>query len=447
MEFASPIFSGNGTYARTIVQGFCQNASFDHIDVITGVPDATISEGEDSSALSSVVAATSTLPELPNVVLHHCPVRMEKWFRLDYESDWKRYAEVSKQLYADSVLQGLLEGEEGAVVFGVDWHGMNAWRLWKKHFDSNSAANVMLRNLKVVYLNFRVFANPTVLLPNDAKKMDWYKKIECLSVQSANVTVALSEVDRQLLRQHISSFTEEEPAIQVVLPPVSDTVLTAVAKDLSQEESDALLPADLKGVTPETKFLVCCVRISPEKNPSLFVDCVAALAQHHAQLLESLHIVPLMFGSTPNVAEATALYERLTASCPTSRVLRCFVSPVEMISIFRRSVLNFHPCLYDAYGLTIVEAAAAQCLSVVHRKDTTVRSPSSACEVGASALMQESLCYVDLTDTAENIANKVATLLQEGSSELTQQQRLKAKEKAVSYNAAACSKAIVDCIV
>jgi len=48
--------------------------------------------------------------------------------------------------------------------------------------------------------------------------------------------------------------------------------------------------------------------------------------------------------------------------------------------MYRRTCLNVHPCVYDAYGMTVVEAAAFGAPSCVQRGDL----------VGCAALLRQS---------------------------------------------------------
>jgi hypothetical protein len=49
--------------------------------------------------------------------------------------------------------------------------------------------------------------------------------------------------------------------------------------------------------------------------------------------------------------------ERLRAACPGSIISAGFLGPADMAAIFGNTRLNVHTPLYDAYGMTIVEAA------------------------------------------------------------------------------------------
>ncbi len=43
---------------------------------------------------------------------------------------------------------------------------------------------------------------------------------------------------------------------------------------------------------------------------------------------------------------------------PDAIIEESFLGPTELADILSATVLNIHPCLYDAYGMTIVEAAS-----------------------------------------------------------------------------------------
>jgi glycosyltransferase involved in cell wall biosynthesis len=55
---------------------------------------------------------------------------------------------------------------------------------------------------------------------------------------------------------------------------------------------------------------------------------------------------------------------RRLAVLPWVRVVS-FVDAAALFALFSNSVLNVHPAAYDAFGMTIMEAAAAGCPSLV----------------------------------------------------------------------------------
>ena len=55
---------------------------------------------------------------------------------------------------------------------------------------------------------------------------------------------------------------------------------------------------------------------------------------------------------------ADGIRARLRAAAPAAVVHDSFLGPSALAGIFAATLLNVHPCLYDAYGMTIVEAAS-----------------------------------------------------------------------------------------
>jgi len=52
------------------------------------------------------------------------------------------------------------------------------------------------------------------------------------------------------------------------------------------------------------------------------------------------------------------LKRRLRAAVPESIVLEHFMGPEALAQVFSKTLINFHPATYDAFGMTIVEAAS-----------------------------------------------------------------------------------------
>lgn len=112
------------------------------------------------------------------------------------------------------------------------------------------------------------------------------------------------------------------------------------------------------------KYLTCAVRLSPEKEPETFIALAAEL--HASGALKCLGLTPLLLASarTPYADDLrTAFRQRV----PTGQLRESFLSTEELAGIFAQTRLNVHPCTYDAYGMTVIEAASQGAPSVVHR--------------------------------------------------------------------------------
>lgn len=127
-----------------------------------------------------------------------------------------------------------------------------------------------------------------------------------------------------------------------------------------------------------------------------FVHLVEALST----VLQQQGLVPLLAGSSADPTYAQTVKDQLRHACPRAILVDSFLSPTALAAIFGYSVLNFHPCAYDAYGMTIVEAAAMGVPSVVAAGGT----------VGAVAIIGE-----DASIQVEMPFNTTATMVDENS--------------------------------
>ncbi|CAD7958975.1 unnamed protein product [Amoebophrya sp. A25] len=165
--------------------------------------------------------------------------------------------------------------------------------------------------------------------------------------------------------------------------------------------------------TPTASYLLCCCRLSPEKRVDFFVDVICRHEVREA--LQKQNIVPFLVGAQNSEwgkeliqgkLESTfkLVSTRNTISEEDDRddgdgqeqdqrggciqiehhhhkqddhhhdaqkqqhyaIVRDFMSAAQLREVFRKSVLNFHPALYDSYAMTIVEAAACGLPSLIH---------------------------------------------------------------------------------
>jgi len=115
------------------------------------------------------------------------------------------------------------------------------------------------------------------------------------------------------------------------------------------------------------KYITCCCRITPEKNVLRFVETMIAIKP----FLLAHGFVPCLVGPPTNEKFANAIYKQLDRAFPNkqARILREFVSAKELSGIFSETVLNFHPAVYEAYGMTIIEAAVFGAPTLMHQGD------------------------------------------------------------------------------
>jgi hypothetical protein len=411
LEYCPPLFSGNGTYSRCIVRGLArQNIS---LFVVSGRPSSTsASEAESEPGL---------LPPATSGQLHAlASVPLPSWGRLDRTSAWREFADGCG---ADAVLLERVARFAPEAVFAVDWSGVIAWeeglrRGWR---------GTPWADIPCLYLNFRVFTTSTALHAPAAGEegtprpqlsdLHFYQQMESAALRSSAVTVALCRLDALHLAAlglgtDPNSGGPAEGALQptphhatldvrIVLPPLrSDIAALATSGSGAGEplpwplrEGIPAFPSD-----PATRLLTSAVRLSPEKGAHHFADAVRALG---AKSLGRLRLRAFLCGSAPDAEYAARVRRALLeagegggeSDSPSpipapSLLASAFLGAPDMAAIFARTAINVHPALSDAYGMTIVEAAAFGAPSLVHVPGAGGESGTSACSAptaGAAA--------------------------------------------------------------
>jgi len=400
-EFTHSPFSGNGVLARSIatallkcglaVRCVCSRPTCAGIS-----PDAPIAPPEvtDEQAGALAVWAVTLSPE-------------DGWKRVDRECAWEKFAEGAAGFSAD------VAAFSPQACIAVDWHGAGAWR-------ALSAAGAALPRL--LYINFRFYSSGA---PEESA---WYTPQEVHALETAAAVLALSARDQASLR----ALSETAPAPGLLLPPLRGDVHALALSDapaLVMPEAAAVVAA--AAGAGRRCFLSCVVRLSPEKDPLLFAKLCAALG---AERLGALGITPLLCGAASDASYAQTVRETLLAAVPTAVVVDSFLGPAALGAIFSRTALNVHPCGYDAYGMTLVEAAAFGSPSLVNGGGAV----GATSLLGADGALQVSLETLSTTELAETVLAALA-----------EPQRLTAvaavaRERALGYDEEACGRQILE---
>lgn len=448
-EFADPIFSGNGTYGRTVVEALCLahlagnkgvtiQVDSVMVDVLTAVPVLSTA----AALPSTPVPFSSCVVECGQVNLLQVPVPAEAWRRHDWESAWRSFAYGAAGRYGPSIRERVAPSGGGSsaydAVVAVDWHGLVALQEVLGGWDALRRVGLTTRTRAarpLMFLNFRVFGNPA-LAQSDAEALAAFRAVESIGVLCCR-TVALCRADAVMLQEHatkalrlrkvastiapqqpitdsstiahvaqcatdalhhFSPDPQQLPALpDVVLPPVRSEVIAFasnmdkdevcfVNEHLPQDVINALRQTETNLGSPTTdkdvlerRLLVCCVRQARDKNPDRFVSLIedvhAACEGTLVNRRTGLPYIPVVFGATPDPAFSQELRERLLRVCPNAVWLSAFITPPQLVAIFRVTALNVHPSLYDAYGLTVVEAAVCRCPTLLHKEPMSVCSP------------------------------------------------------------------------
>eukprot|EP00048_Salpingoeca_helianthica_P008326 m.121367 g.121367 ORF g.121367 m.121367 type:complete len:405 (-) comp14574_c3_seq1:21-1235(-) len=316
LEFADPIFSGNGVLARSVARGLL---ALGHVVLVLSAIPAN-SSAHVSGQLDTLGITTLAVPVPPDT-----------WGRLDRHSGWEAF-EHGAGAHREAIRTFAPD-----VVVGVDWTGHRAFQ--GIYGDTDCAAPPF------VFLCFRMFTK-SVELHKDPSDLAFYTTKERDAVAAARAAVALCRADAVALREHATT------PVHVVFPPVRDDIIEALrTEDEMPSKNDAT----------DTSYFLCNARLSPEKNVMLFAEICVRLCTR----LEQAHIVPVLAGAVADVEYAARVRATLAKGCPSAIIQDRFLGAVSLLPFYRRSALNFHPALHDAFGLTIVEAAAAGAPSLV----------------------------------------------------------------------------------
>ena len=343
LEFSAGAFSGNGVYAQS--QARALGRAGHRVLVVCGTPD-TPDSASTPDHLVSVVAL---------------PVPSSKWGCLDVHSPWREFADAAG---SSPDLVSAVRAFDPNVVLGVDWSSLPAWNALRAALEPpTDRTSVPFLPPPFVYANFRVFSRTDPA----------HESLESDAVAAAAAVVALCDEDADHLARRLAP-PRVALAPRVILPPLRDDIRTlALATDPTPQDA---APNDASTAT--RRYLTCVSRLSPEKEPERFVALAEALERRGA--LRPDGIVPLLCASTPG-AYADTVRDRFHAVA--SRVggicERRFLDADALARVYRGAYLNVHPCARDAYGMTVVEAAAFGTPSVSQRGSA----------VGCSALLRE----------------------------------------------------------
>lgn len=93
------------------------------------------------------------------------------------------------------------------------------------------------------------------------------------------------------------------------------------------------------------------------------MSIAAALSQRGT--FKKLGLQPLLLAASSS-SYAQEIVREFEEKVPEGRVERRFMCAEDLAEVFRCTFLNVHPCEYDAYGMTVVEAASQGAPSIMH---------------------------------------------------------------------------------
>lgn len=259
-----------------------------------------------------------------------------------------------------------------AAVLGVDWHSVAAYDALMESLaqhGSTSSSGIGTSGssgsnsghagsaaLPYIFLNYRVYHRTA-----SADELAVIEAQEERALRLSAASLVLCRADAEYLRHHFPAATDPAagaaplhvllPALRAdmeALPPPADVAaqqeaaagqeaecggkhggVAAVTVDCRAAAAAPAPDKDQQGVQPAQqapqaqqaaqgrRFLTCCVRISPEKEPHRFVEAVEELQRRGS--LERLGVTPLMAGAGWATEYGAALRRRIEAAVPHVR--------------------------------------------------------------------------------------------------------------------------------
>jgi glycosyltransferase involved in cell wall biosynthesis len=347
------------------------------------------------------------------------------WKRLDRHGPWKEFVDGSIGKNGNLDYSQHIREFDPTKVIAVDWHGMLVWAEICARLES--MVNVYHYNFRVYSSSLWSHAASEDVAENEVTEVSdeqFYLDKEQFSCRVANAIICLSDCDRsnlQCLMKQDGLMSSEEcnkkmDIIQILPPPLRGDIL-----DLAGRDSDDLvhhLPEEVKAVFSQAAqqmsnprqhriFITCVVRLSPEKSPHHFISFIQKLGG--VEFLRNANLVPLIIGAKSVESYAQSVFNDLNSMCRSNGGWPCvtidrFLGPIEMAAVFSHTAINIHPCLYDAYGMTVVESAAFGVVTIVNKGG----------KVAATSLLKEGVgCVgVDLDGILSNGDNNLSYWIQ-----------------------------------
>lgn len=453
-EFIYSPFSGNGILAKSLVTSLLEHGC--DVTVWCARP---LLEDDDNNATKDDVDGDSLLSSslYPRLTIFASCV--SKWRQLDDHCAFDEFVwdnsttsctstnpenqrgNKNLKTFLKSTNDNCRLNEQRLIPIAIDWHGAHAFQ----SIPDTMTMRTSRLFFPLLYMNFRVYSAGI----QDVQRHAWLDHMERIALEAAHKVVALSEHDRLLLlqlskedSQTKSTVPPSQQTIRVFPPPLrKDVHLLASAhssNSLNGERKCTFLQHLPKKLPRGKRFVTCVVRLSPEKETIRFVKFV----EQCKDLIQANGWVPVLGGSPSDPEYAKMVRASLKETFPDSiDLVDTFLRPEELCALFAHTVVNFHPCSYEAYGMTIVEAAAMKVPSII----------ASGGTVGASHLLKEdAFISVDMppikTDSSLLISEISSAKLQESLKNETNLQTIGkiARERALQWSEAAYGKAILD---
>ncbi len=344
--------------AQALVRGLLTRA-----DVFVACARPVDDDDFDDEAVDDVdecVASTTT-------VVRRARVPRSKWFTLSVDGAHAEFARACARFREETRAFG------ADAALGVDFSSRGA----------AEALGLFDDGVPFAYAPFRIFSR------SDARHLE----LERGACERANGVLALCASDGRFVAERLR--TREDAKISVTHPPLRKRISELASRSLS---------GDGPSWESRRRYLTCVVRASEEKAPDRFVAACEELARRGA--FDSGELTPLLCANASLVessAYARELTARFRACAPSGRVVETFLSPEDLSAIFKETAINVHPPSHDAFGMTVVEAAAFGAPTMLHADG----------DIGAAEFLRPGVESVgaNMEASARDVADRVEEIL------------------------------------
>lgn len=367
------LFSGNGVCARSQVRGLV--ALSHHVHVLCARP------------------ISNTIPDPSHPLIHITSIPLSIWYTTDRSCAHQQFANLAaKALNARHDLTSF------HAILAVDWTGVNVLRALSQQVLSQ-LSNACI---PIFYLSFRAYVCMADISSADR---DFYREEETAAVHialSSNGSVVTLCHDDDLTMRALIKTTHLNKRIDITQHNHFHVIHPMLRREFANIAS-----LDTHRILDQTRtrmYLVSIVRLSEDKGVHRFVQLLRNLQRSNPDIWQTTGIVPVLCGAASQPEYAQAVRNEMKRDIKNAIIIDRFLNADDLATLLQNSVLNIHSGLYEAYGMTIVEAAAMGCPSVVH------------CEgIGATQLLRaenEEVVQVDVRDE-DQFERVVAKLLTE----------------------------------
>ena len=279
---------------------------------------------------------------------------------MDRYSCWKTIAEQASFVIPEQERADILSTVDH--VFAIDWSSLPA-------IYNLMELGLIPPNTSLIYFVFRVFTASKELFRSNAD-FTFYLQHESRGVERANYVMLLSHVDQNALLSGTEKYHRDSSRLDcsrakmnVLVPPLRHGIqLQAISIEKKKKKRKKKTGgSSLQGPDVNCQYILCNARLSPEKNVLRFAQVKNGLSQNGT--LQRLNLTPLMIGACRDKEYAQIVYDLLPSN--TVKISQ-FMNTIELSTYLQQTVLNIHPSVCDAFGMTVAEAAAFGVPTVLH---------------------------------------------------------------------------------